>query len=73
MTLKPSLQNKLNEQRQIVEQLKKEALYQPMNTSIVIKDLITYVEQNQKYDVLASGFSSLNDNPYKEKTGCNLL
>ena len=73
MSLTASQQSKITEQKIVIEQLQKEALYLPMYTSIAIKELITYVETNQKYDALASGFFSQNDNPYREKTGCQLI
>jgi hypothetical protein len=73
MTLTANQQIKVAEQKLIIEQLRKELLYEPIFTSIAIKELIKYVETNQKYDVLASGFSSQNDNPFKEKTGCQLI
>lgn len=73
MTIKANLQNKIAEQTLINEQLRVESLYKPVNTSLVIKDLINYVEKNQKNDVLVSGFTTLNDNPYKEKASCSLI
>jgi hypothetical protein len=73
MTLTANQQMRVAEQKIIIEQLRKELQYEPIYTSIAIKELISYVETNQKYDVLASGFSSQNDNPYKEKNGCQLI
>jgi hypothetical protein len=61
------------EQIIINDQLMKESLNERLLTSIAIKDLISYVESNQKKDVLAFGFNLINDNPYREKANCLII
>ena len=64
------MSSKVAEQKKLNDQLKREASVKPMKVSDALKELIDYIETNQKTDVLAAGFANQNDNPYKEKAGC---
>ena len=48
MTLTANQQMKVAEQKIIIEQLRKELQYEPIYTSIAIKELISYVETNRR-------------------------
>jgi hypothetical protein len=63
----------LEAQRILVKQLRIEASLERKNLSEVCKDLVKYCQQHQGTDVLVKGFASEKDNPYKEKSGCQLI
>jgi hypothetical protein len=62
--------SRLDEQRKLVEALRVEASVKPIKVSAALQDMIAFIQANEKTDVLASGFTTVNDNPYKEKAGC---
>lgn len=64
---------KIIEHKELIEQLKVEVKLDRLKMSVVIKDLIKYCEDNQKNDPLVSGFKSMKDNPFQEKSGCQII
>ena len=62
--------SKLAEQKKLIDQLRVEASANPIKVSVACKDLMDYIQSKQESDVLASGFTKQNENPYKEKAGC---
>ena len=65
--------SKLENQKKLVEQLRIEAPLKREKLSVVCKELLSYIEDHKKEDPLVSGFSSQNDNPYKESGGCLVI
>uniref|UniRef100_A0A0K8TQ64 Guanine nucleotide-binding protein subunit gamma n=1 Tax=Tabanus bromius TaxID=304241 RepID=A0A0K8TQ64_TABBR len=63
----------LQQQRSIVEQLRREAALQRMPVSQACSDIIKYVTEHEQEDCLLMGFSSQKVNPFREKTSCNIL
>lgn len=63
----------LQEQRQITEQLRREAAVKRTLLSKTIEDLMKYVEEHEEEDYLLVGFSSQKSNPFREKSSCTVL
>lgn len=61
--------SKVAEHKKLVDQLRIEASVNPITVSESCKDLINFIQNNQKADALASGVNQ-NENPYKEVSGC---
>ncbi|CAD7089237.1 unnamed protein product [Hermetia illucens] len=63
----------LQQQRAIVEQLRREAALQRMPVSQACADIIKYVTEHDQEDCLLNGFSSQKVNPFREKSSCTIL
>lgn len=66
-------QEGLQAQRKLVEQLRSEAAIPRLPVSECVAEMVKFCEQHQENDVLLKGFAKQNDNPFKEKGGCNIL
>lgn len=66
-------QEGLQNQRQLVEQLRIEAAVHRMTVSESVAEIMKFCQQRQDEDVLMKGFAKQNDNPFKEKGGCLIL
>jgi hypothetical protein len=60
-------------QKELVQKLRIEASVKPMNVSEALKILINDITINQEHDCLVSGFKTQKDNPFKEKSACELI
>ncbi|XP_055313848.1 guanine nucleotide-binding protein subunit gamma-1 isoform X2 [Sitodiplosis mosellana] len=65
--------NNLQQQRNMVEQLRREANIQRMPVSKACEDIIKYVTEHEQEDCLLVGFSSQKVNPFREKSSCQIL
>lgn len=63
----------LQQQRAIVEQLRREANLQRLPISQACLDIVKYVTDHEQEDCLLVGFSSQKVNPFREKSSCTVL
>lgn len=63
----------LQQQRKIVEQLRREAGLKRMEVSAAVEDLKKYIQDHESDDYLLVGFHSQKANPFREKSSCSLL
>ncbi|KAM7286778.1 putative G-protein gamma subunit [Ixodes scapularis] len=63
----------LQQQRKVVEQLRREAALKRMEVSTAIEDLKKYIREHENDDYLLVGFHSQKANPFREKSSCILL
>lgn len=63
----------LQQQRSIVDQLRREASSQRLPVSQASADIIKYVTEHEQEDCLLVGFSSQKVNPFREKSSCTVL
>lgn len=63
----------LEAQKELVNQLRIEASVKPMKLSETLKSLVNDITANQERDPLFSGFKSQKDNPFKDKSACDLI
>ncbi|KAK9872257.1 hypothetical protein WA026_017058 [Henosepilachna vigintioctopunctata] len=63
----------LQQQRAIVQQLRREAGFKRMPVSLAVADIIKYITEHEQDDCLLVGFSSQRVNPFREKTPCSIL
>lgn len=63
----------LDQQRQHVEQLRREASIHRIKVSKALTDIKKYIMENQASDHLLLGFANDKQNPYREKSSCALL
>lgn len=63
----------VQQQRQITEQLRREAAVKRIAVSLAVQDMIKFISEHQRDDCLIVGFSSQKANPFREKSSCNLL
>uniref|UniRef100_A0A336M1H9 Guanine nucleotide-binding protein subunit gamma n=1 Tax=Culicoides sonorensis TaxID=179676 RepID=A0A336M1H9_CULSO len=63
----------LQNTRQVVEQLRREASIQRIKVSQACEDIMKYVTEHEQEDCLLVGFSSQKVNPFREKSSCTLL
>merc|ERR1711993_160650 len=61
---------RLEQQKELVSQLRAEATTKRINVSQAIEDLKKYVMEKQCEDVLLTGFSTAKQNPYWKKSTC---
>ena len=66
-------QRQLDQQREHVEQLRREASVKRITVSMALKDLQSFVIDNQSEDYLLIGFANSKLNPYREKNSCALI
>lgn len=65
--------NSLQQQRSMVEQLRREANIQRMPVSQACADIAKYVTEHEQEDCLLVGFSSQKVNPFREKSSCQII
>lgn len=63
----------LQQQRAIVDQLRREASMQRIMVSQACVDIVKYVTEHEQEDCLLVGFSSQKVNPFREKSSCTVL
>uniref|UniRef100_A0A0K8TRZ0 Guanine nucleotide-binding protein subunit gamma n=1 Tax=Tabanus bromius TaxID=304241 RepID=A0A0K8TRZ0_TABBR len=63
----------LQQQRSIVEQLRREAALHRVPVSQACSDIMKYVTEHEQEDCLLMGFTSQKVNPFREKTSCSIL
>jgi len=63
----------LQQQRSIVDQLRREASIQRLPVSQACADIVKYVTEHEQEDCLLVGFSSQKVNPFREKSSCTVL
>lgn len=67
------INNNLQQQRGIVEQLRREAAVQRMPVSQAAADIVKYVSEHEQEDCLLVGFTSPKVNPFREKSSCTIV
>lgn len=63
----------LQQQRQVTEQLRREAALKRIMVSKAAEDIMKYVTEHEQEDCLLVGFSSQKSNPFREKSSCTIL
>jgi len=63
----------IQQQRLIVEQLRREAAVRRITVSQAVEDIKKFVSEHQRDDCLIHGFHPPKNNPFREKTNCALL
>lgn len=63
----------IQQQRKIVEQLRREASIKRITVSFAIEDMKKYAQDHENGDYLLVGFHSQKANPFREKSSCILL
>jgi ABC-type uncharacterized transport system permease subunit len=63
----------LQQQRQVTEQLRREAALRRITVSRAVEDIMKYITEHEQEDCLLVGFSSQKSNPFREKSTCIVL
>lgn len=63
----------LQQQRQLTEQLRREATIKRITVSKAVDDIMKYITEHEQEDCLLVGFSSQKSNPFREKSSCAIL
>ncbi|XP_055386863.1 guanine nucleotide-binding protein subunit gamma-1-like [Condylostylus longicornis] len=63
----------LQQQRAIVEQLRREAGISRLPVSEACSVMMKYISEHENDDCLLNGFSSQKVNPFREKSTCQIL
>lgn len=63
----------LQQQRQINEQLRREAAIKRILVSHAVQDIIRYIQEHENEDYLLKGFSTQKANPFREKGSCAII
>ncbi|XP_034253903.1 guanine nucleotide-binding protein subunit gamma-1-like [Thrips palmi] len=63
----------LQQQRQVTEQLRREAAIKRITVSQAVHDIMKFISDHEQEDCLVVGFSSEKANPFREKSSCILL
>ncbi|XP_003424561.1 guanine nucleotide-binding protein subunit gamma-1 [Nasonia vitripennis] len=63
----------LQQQRQLTEQLRREAAIKRISVSKAVEDLMKFIIEHEQEDCLLVGFSSQKSNPFREKSSCTVL
>ncbi|KAK8384316.1 hypothetical protein O3P69_009236 [Scylla paramamosain] len=66
-------QSNLQQQRVMVEQLRREAGMKRMPVSEVVEEIKQFILLHEHEDSLLVGFSSQKNNPFRERASCQLL
>jgi len=61
------------QQRMVVEQLRREAGIRRIPVSQAVEDLMQYTMQHKNEDSLLVGFHNQRANPFREKSSCAIL
>lgn len=65
--------NNLQQQRSVVDQLRREVSIQRMPVTQACAEIVKYVTEHEQEDCLLVGFSSQKVNPFREKSSCNII
>ncbi|KAH0557815.1 Guanine nucleotide-binding protein subunit gamma-1 [Cotesia glomerata] len=57
----------IQQQRQVTEQLRREAAIKRITVSKAVEDIMKYITEHEQEDCLLVGFSSQKSNPFREK------
>uniref|UniRef100_T1GV84 G protein gamma domain-containing protein n=1 Tax=Megaselia scalaris TaxID=36166 RepID=T1GV84_MEGSC len=68
-----AMSSNLQQQRALVEQLKREASIAREPISESCAKLLKYINEHEQEDFLLTGFSSQKVNPFREKSSCTVL
>ncbi|XP_069990092.1 guanine nucleotide-binding protein subunit gamma-1-like [Penaeus vannamei] len=71
--VKGEAQTNLQVQSSIVEQLRREASIKRTPVSEAVEDIKQFILQHEQEDYLLIGFSSQKNNPFREKSSCDIL
>ncbi|KAK9303846.1 hypothetical protein QLX08_004578 [Tetragonisca angustula] len=63
----------LQQQRQITEQLRREAALRRITVSKAVEDIMKYITEHEQEDYLLVGFSSQKSNPFRERSYCTIF
>ncbi|CAL7952235.1 guanine nucleotide-binding protein subunit gamma-1 [Xylocopa sonorina] len=63
----------LQQQRQITEQLRREAAIKRILVSKAVEDIMKYITEHEQEDYLLVGFSSQKSNPFRERSYCTIF
>lgn len=63
----------LQQQRQITEQLRREAALKRITVSKAVEDIMKYITEHEQEDYLLVGFSSQKSNPFRERSYCTIF
>ncbi|KAG7167787.1 Guanine nucleotide-binding protein subunit gamma-1-like 2 [Homarus americanus] len=63
----------LQQQRLMVEQLRREASLKRLPVSEVVEEIKQFILQHEPEDYLLIGFSSQKNNPFRERASCDIL
>lgn len=63
----------LEQQREQVEQLRREASVERILVSKALEEMRKFIAENEDSDILLMGFSNDKHNPYREGNSCALL
>jgi len=63
----------VQQQRQMVEQLRREAANKRAPLTQTTEDIKRFVQEHSGEDFLLHGFQGKNANPYREKSSCSVL
>ena len=63
----------LQQQKLVVEQLRKEATIKRVLISQAVQDILKYIKERENDDYLLKGFSSQKANPFREKNSCRII
>ena len=62
-----------SQQMKVVEQLRAECSLQRKTVSESVKEMMSFMDENNIHDVLLNGFLNKKENPFVEKGGCAIL
>ncbi|XP_074643002.1 guanine nucleotide-binding protein subunit gamma-1-like [Tubulanus polymorphus] len=60
-------------QQKILEQLQLEASVPRKNVSECVADMMKFIDENLPNDCLVNGIPNKKNNPFQEKSGCDIL
>jgi len=63
----------LQQQRLMVEQLRREASIKRVPISEVVEEIKNFINAHEQEDYLLIGFSSQKANPFREKSSCEII
>lgn len=63
----------LQQQRLMVEQLRREASIKRLPVSEVVEEIKQFINAHEQEDYLLIGFSSQKANPFREKSSCEII
>lgn len=68
-----AMSSNLQQQRSLVDQLRREASIERQPISESCAKLLKYINEHEQEDFLLTGFSSQKVNPFREKSSCTVL
>lgn len=68
-----AMSSNLQQQRSLVEQLRREASITREPISESCAKLLKYINEHESEDFLLTGFTSQKVNPFREKSSCTVL